>query len=212
MAPEAFAYVAGGAGTGRRCARTGTRSSAGGSSRGCCATSPSATRASSCSAARSRRRSCSRRSACSSWRTARPSARSRAPRATTGMPMVFSNQASMPMEEVAPGCSATPALVPALLEHARRAGREPRARAEACGCEAIVVTLDTTMLGWRTRDLDLAYLPFLRGKGIAQYTSDPVFKRLLDGAGATRRSPSRSRTSPPSAADPARCATTRSAS
>ena len=31
------------------------------------------------------------------------------------------------------------------------------------------------MLGWRIRDLDLAYLPFLRGKGIAQYTSDPVF-------------------------------------
>ena len=52
-------------------------------------------------------------------------------------------------------------------------------RAEACGCEAIVVTLDTTILGWRTRDLDLAWLPFLRGMGIAQYTSDPVFTRLL---------------------------------
>jgi lactate 2-monooxygenase len=36
------------------------------------------------------------------------------------------------------------------------------------------------VLGWRTRDLELAYLPFLRGKGIAQYTSDPVFQRLLD--------------------------------
>ena len=43
-----------------------------------------------------------------------------------------------------------------------------------------MVTLDTTVLGWRTRDLELAYLPFLRGKGIAQYTSDPVFQRLLD--------------------------------
>ena len=52
-------------------------------------------------------------------------------------------------------------------------------RAEACGCEAIVITLDTTMLGWRTRDLDIAYLPFLRGKGIAQYTSDPVFRRII---------------------------------
>jgi lactate 2-monooxygenase len=53
-------------------------------------------------------------------------------------------------------------------------------RAEACGCEAIVVTLDTTLLGWRVRDLDLAYLPFLHGKGIAQYSSDPVFQALLD--------------------------------
>jgi lactate 2-monooxygenase len=52
-------------------------------------------------------------------------------------------------------------------------------RAEACGCEAIVVTLDTTILGWRTRDLDLGWLPFLRGMGIAQYTSDPVFTKLL---------------------------------
>jgi lactate 2-monooxygenase len=52
-------------------------------------------------------------------------------------------------------------------------------RAEQCGCSAIVLTLDTTMLGWRVRDLDLAYLPFLRGKGIAQYTSDPVFVEAL---------------------------------
>jgi lactate 2-monooxygenase len=51
-------------------------------------------------------------------------------------------------------------------------------RAQACGCEAIVVTLDTTMLGWRTRDLDLGSLPFSYGWGIAQYTSDPVFMRL----------------------------------
>ena len=53
------------------------------------------------------------------------------------------------------------------------------ARAERCGCEAIVLTLDTTLLGWRARDLDLGYLPFLHGKGIAQYTSDPVFMRKL---------------------------------
>src|SRR5205085_11756556 len=39
-------------------------------------------------------------------------------------------------------------------------------------------------LGWRTRDLDLAYLPFLEGKGIAQYTSDPVFQKLLDDPAA----------------------------
>jgi lactate 2-monooxygenase len=52
-------------------------------------------------------------------------------------------------------------------------------RAESCGCEAIVVTLDTTILGWRTGDLDLGWLPFLRGMEIAQYTSDPVFTRIL---------------------------------
>ena len=60
-------------------------------------------------------------------------------------------------------------------------------RAERSGCEAIVVTLDTTLLGWRTRDLDIAYLPFLRGKGIAQYTSDPVFRRLMREPSGARR-------------------------
>ena len=41
------------------------------------------------------------------------------------------------------------------------------------------MTLDTAYLGWRPRDLDLGHLPFARGEGIAQYTSDPVFQRLV---------------------------------
>jgi L-lactate dehydrogenase (cytochrome) len=53
-------------------------------------------------------------------------------------------------------------------------------RAEKAGCDALVVTLDTTMLGWRPRDLDEGHLPFALGKGIAQYTSDPVFRRLVE--------------------------------
>ncbi|WP_431247846.1 alpha-hydroxy-acid oxidizing protein [Leifsonia xyli] len=53
------------------------------------------------------------------------------------------------------------------------------ARAERSGCEAIVVTLDTHVLGWRPRDLALGYLPFSRGLGITQYTSDPVFRELV---------------------------------
>jgi lactate 2-monooxygenase len=63
-------------------------------------------------------------------------------------------------------------------------------RAQACGCEAVAVTLDTTWLGWRTRDLDLGSLPFAHGWGIAQYTSDPVFLRL---AAARPSSPQRPR-------------------
>ena len=39
---------------------------------------------------------------------------------------------------------------------------------------------DTTVLGWRTLDLDRAYLPFARGLGIAQYTSDPAFRALVE--------------------------------
>jgi len=53
-------------------------------------------------------------------------------------------------------------------------------RAEAAGYSAIVVTLDTRFIGWREHDLQEAYLPFLEGKGIANYTSDPVFRASLE--------------------------------
>jgi lactate 2-monooxygenase len=54
------------------------------------------------------------------------------------------------------------------------------ARAEAAGYGAIVVTLDTLVLGWRERDLRKPYLPFLTGDGCAQFFSDPVFRSRLD--------------------------------
>ena len=50
-------------------------------------------------------------------------------------------------------------------------------RAQAAGYTHLVITLDTTLLGWRPIDLDLGYSPFLQNKGIANYTSDPVFRR-----------------------------------
>ncbi len=53
------------------------------------------------------------------------------------------------------------------------------ARAEAAGYGALVVTLDTGLLAWRPRDLQTAYLPFLKSVGIANYLSDPVFRAAL---------------------------------
>ncbi len=99
--------------------------------------------------------------------------------AAENVPMIVSNQASTPMENIAEAlgahafwfqlyCSASNDLTASLV-----------ARAEACGAKAIVVTLDTTLLGWRPRDLMNGYLPFILGKGIAQYTSDPVFRSML---------------------------------
>ncbi|MBF6072534.1 lactate 2-monooxygenase [Nocardia farcinica] len=52
-------------------------------------------------------------------------------------------------------------------------------RAERAGAKAIMVTVDTPSLGWRPQDLELAHLPFLVGKGIANYLSDPVFRAKL---------------------------------
>jgi lactate 2-monooxygenase len=97
--------------------------------------------------------------------------------------MVISNQASRPMEQVTKVLGPSPRWFQLYWSKSDELVESLVARAERCGCEAIVVTLDTTMLGWRTRDLERAYLPFLRGKGIAQYTSDPVFTRLIQSPG-----------------------------
>ena len=99
--------------------------------------------------------------------------------AAEGIPFVFSNQASRPMEETARAMGDAPRWFQLYWSTSNDLVASLVARAENCGCSGIVLTLDTTMLGWRIRDLDLAYLPFLRGKGIAQYTSDPVFVEAL---------------------------------
>jgi lactate 2-monooxygenase len=110
--------------------------------------------------------------------------------AAEGIPMVFSNQASRPMEECAAAMGSSPRWFQLYWSTSDDLTESLVGRAEACGCEAIVLTLDTTILGWRTRDLDIAWIPFLRGMGIAQYTSDPVFQRLLDSEpGDAPRSP-----------------------
>ena len=53
-------------------------------------------------------------------------------------------------------------------------------RAEAAGYEAIVVTVDTFIPGWKPRDLQQAWLPFLEGVGNANYLQDPVFRAALE--------------------------------
>lgn len=52
-------------------------------------------------------------------------------------------------------------------------------RADAVGYQAIVVTLDQPVTGWRPRDLATAYSPPLRGHALTNYTSDPVFRARL---------------------------------
>jgi lactate 2-monooxygenase len=101
--------------------------------------------------------------------------------AECGVPYIFSSQASRPMEECAAAMGDAPRWFQLYWSKSDALVESFVRRAEASGASAIVVTLDTTMLGWRTRDLDLAYLPFLRGKGIAQYVSDPVFLQQLQG-------------------------------
>jgi isopentenyl diphosphate isomerase/L-lactate dehydrogenase-like FMN-dependent dehydrogenase len=105
--------------------------------------------------------------------------------ASLEVPMVFSNQASVSMEDCAAAMGDAPRWFQLYWSTSDELVQSLVGRAEAAGCDAIVVTLDTTMLGWRPRDLDLGHLPFALGKGIAQYTSDPVFRRLVEARAAT---------------------------
>ncbi len=99
--------------------------------------------------------------------------------AALGVPYIFTSQACASMEDCAAEMGDAPrwfqlywstddGLVDSFLH-----------RAKAAGAEAIVVTLDTTLLGWRPMDLNLASLPFARGQGIAQYTADSRFLEIV---------------------------------
>ena len=97
--------------------------------------------------------------------------------ASSGVPMVLSGAATHSLEEVAEtGC---PRWYQLYWPNDRDLCASFVARAEAAGYTAIVVTLDTLMLGWRPRDLRSAYLPFLHGEGCGVYFSDPVFLSRL---------------------------------
>ena len=94
------------------------------------------------------------------------------------LPFVSSTVSSYSMEEIASASHGTKwfqlyypndsAIAKSLVE-----------RAESAGYEAIVITVDTTMLGYRERDRSNRYSPFLLGKGIANYKADPVFNERL---------------------------------
>ncbi|MFD1512619.1 alpha-hydroxy-acid oxidizing protein [Halomarina rubra] len=97
-----------------------------------------------------------------------------------GVPMVLSSVASYTMEEVAEElgdttkwfqlyASGDPAITQSFVE-----------RAEEAGFDAIVLTADVPILGWRERDLQSGYLPQLDGEGMANYFADPVFRERLD--------------------------------
>jgi lactate 2-monooxygenase len=100
--------------------------------------------------------------------------------AATRTPMIVSSAASTPMEDISGALGETPRWFQLYWVGDREVVASLVGRAEQAGYSAIVLTLDTLYLGWRDRDLrNHAFLPFLGAKGIAQFTSDPVFRSRL---------------------------------
>lgn len=98
--------------------------------------------------------------------------------AATGVPLIGSTLMSDPLEEVARATGDTPAWFQLYTPKNRELAASLVARAEKAGYEAIVITLDTWVPGWRPRDLASGNFPQLRGKALANYTSDPVFQEM----------------------------------
>jgi lactate 2-monooxygenase len=98
--------------------------------------------------------------------------------ASTGIPFVVSSVSSVCIEDVAAAMGDAPRWFQLYWPKDPELTRSFLGRAEAAGYSAIVVTLDNGLVGWRTRDLALKYLPFLGGP-MANYFSDPTFRAGL---------------------------------
>lgn len=100
--------------------------------------------------------------------------------ASVGFPLVLSGFSSTPLEEVGQIVQEVPHWFQLYWPKHPDLTRSLLTRAEQAGYSAIVVTVDNVLLGRRERDLQRAYLASLRGVGRANYFSDPVFRSLLD--------------------------------
>jgi len=97
-----------------------------------------------------------------------------------GVPYILSNVSSIPLEKVAETMGDGVRWFQLYPPKDRDLTKSFLKRAEASGYQAIVVTVDSTLLGWRETDLRNAYLPFLTGQGMGNYFTDPVFRSKLD--------------------------------
>jgi lactate 2-monooxygenase len=95
--------------------------------------------------------------------------------AAQGIPFTLSTVSTIPMETVAEAMGDGERWFQLYQPKDREVTKSLLSRARNSGFSTLVVTLDTRMLAWRPRDLDQAFLPFLRGVGIANYLTDPAF-------------------------------------
>lgn len=100
--------------------------------------------------------------------------------ALLGVPFILSTAASHSIEQVAEAMGEASRWYQLYWPRDRELAASFVRRAGEAGYGAIVLTLDTWFLGWRPRDLQHAYLPFLKGEGVANYFSDPVFRAALE--------------------------------
>jgi L-lactate dehydrogenase (cytochrome) len=100
--------------------------------------------------------------------------------AAVGAPMIVSTASHFSLEEVAEAGGDAPRWFQLYWPNDPGLARSMVERAERAGYGAIVLTVDTFIPGWKPRDLQQAWLPFLNGMGVANYFQDPVFRAALE--------------------------------
>jgi L-lactate dehydrogenase (cytochrome) len=100
--------------------------------------------------------------------------------AAVGVPMIASTASHYSLEAIAEVGGEAPRWFQLYWPNDPDLARSFVARAEAAGYGAIVLTVDTFIPGWKPRDLQQAWLPFLEGMGVANYFEDPVFRAALE--------------------------------
>jgi lactate 2-monooxygenase len=100
--------------------------------------------------------------------------------ASLGLPMIASTNSHFTLEEIAAAGGDAPRWFQLYWPNDRELAASFVKRAETAGYGAIVLTVDTFVPGWKPRDLQQAWLPFLNGMGVANYFQDPVFRAALD--------------------------------
>jgi len=100
--------------------------------------------------------------------------------AAVGVPMIASTASHFSLEEIAEAGGDAPRWFQLYWPNDPALARSMVERAERAGYGAIVLTVDTFIPGWKPRDLQQAWLPFLNGMGVANYFQDPVFRGALE--------------------------------
>jgi len=81
--------------------------------------------------------------------------------AAVGVPMIASTASHFSLEEIAAAGGEAPRWFQLYWPNDPKLARSMVERAERAGYEAIVLTVDTFIPGWKPRDLQQAWLPFL---------------------------------------------------
>jgi len=97
-----------------------------------------------------------------------------------GLPLIASTNSHFTLEQIAEAGGEAPRWFQLYWPNDRELAASFVRRAEAAGYGAIVLTVDTFIPGWKPRDLQQAWLPFLNGMGVANYFQDPVFRAALE--------------------------------